>query len=174
VWFTLSAVSAATSSARAQGGAPATGAANREALEQSVRQRFGEVVRRRLALSDEQMQKLQATNRKFESRRVELVRRERAQRIDLRAQMAAGDSANQSRVAELLDGVLASERERLDITAAEQKELATFLTPLQRARYLELQNQLRRRVDDMRRQRELRQRGDSSLPPPRRAPALRP
>ncbi len=140
--------------ARAQGAAGQSMAPDRAALEQSVRRRFGEVVKRRLALTDEQMTKLQATNQKFEVRRLAIVQRERAQRLGLRAQIAAGDSANQPRVAELLDGLLASERDRLEVTTAEQKELAGFLTPVQRARYLEMQNQLRRRVEEIRRRRE--------------------
>jgi hypothetical protein len=42
------------------------------------------------------------------------------------------------------------ERERIDLTEAEQRDLAKFLTPVQRARYLGVQEQMRRQMDQMR------------------------
>jgi hypothetical protein len=45
------------------------------------------------------------------------------------------------------------QRRRLDLAAEEQRELATIMTPVQRARYLALQETVRRRTDEMRRRR---------------------
>jgi len=131
-----------------QGGVPN---ARREQLEQRLRQNTGEIVRRRLGLTDDQMTRLQATNRRFEQQRTSRLAREREIRSELRQQVLAGDGANQNRVAQLLDQVLELERQRLDLLQTEQKELATFLTPVQRAKLLTLQQQLRTRTQQLRR-----------------------
>lgn len=57
------------------------------------------------------------------------------------------------RVAAALDRLLQVQRSRLDIVAEEQRDLAAFMTPVQRARYAALQEQLRRRVQTMQRRR---------------------
>lgn len=123
----------------------------REALERQLSERTAQLVQRRLALDDEQMRRLQATNRQFQEQRMALFARERDARQALRSEMTAGDQANQSRVSELLDQTLLLERQRLDLIQAEQRELATFLTPVQRAKLLGIQTELRRRTQDMRR-----------------------
>ena len=56
-------------------------------------------------------------------------------------------------MAAALDRVLQLQRQRLDLMADEQKDLAGFLTPVQRAKYAALQEQIRRRVENARRQR---------------------
>ncbi|HET9683588.1 MAG TPA: hypothetical protein VFP15_05755, partial [Gemmatimonadaceae bacterium] len=65
----------------------------------------------------------------------------------------AGDRADQNRVAAALDQLLKLQRQRLDTQAEEQEELATFMSPLQRAKYAALQEQVRRRVEALRRAR---------------------
>ena len=59
------------------------------------------------------------------------------------------DQVNQTRVAELLDTVLRLQRSRLELVEREQRELATFLTPVQRARYQAFVDFVQRRMDDM-------------------------
>jgi len=121
----------------------------RQALERELRMRTGEIVKRRLQLTDDQMSRLQATNRQFEQQRMALFARERDVRRDLRDQILAGDSANQSRVSQLLDQTFAIERQRLELMQTEQRELAKFLTPVQRAKLIGLQAELRRRTQGM-------------------------
>jgi hypothetical protein len=67
-------------------------------------------------------------------------------------QMAAGDSADQVRVSEFIDETLRIQRERLDLTEREQRELSQFMTPMQRAMYFGIQDELRRRMEEMRQQ----------------------
>jgi hypothetical protein len=45
------------------------------------------------------------------------------------------------------------QRRRLELATEEQRELAAIMTPVQRARYLALQETVRRRADEMRRRR---------------------
>ena len=149
----LLAMSAAeTAAAQAKGERqPAEQGARREALERRVRERIAEEVQKRLGLDDAQTQRLGETNRKFEERRRVLLGEERTARMALRAQLIRKDSADQRQVGALVDQLIAVQRRRLDLVEQEQRELAGFLTPVQRATYLSLQDQMRRRMDEMRR-----------------------
>ena len=124
--------------------------ARRLELEQQLRQRTGEVVKRRLALSDDQMTRLQSTNLQFEQQRADLLRRERETRQALRAQLMSGDTANQAKVGQLLDEQLQLQRQRIDLVQNEQRELGKFLTPVQRAKYFGLQTEIRKRAQALR------------------------
>ncbi|MEO8575926.1 MAG: hypothetical protein ABI556_04460 [Gemmatimonadales bacterium] len=121
----------------------------RQMLEQRLRERTGEVVKRRLQLTDDQMTKLQNANRQFEQQRSALLMKERDVRRELRQQLTSG-TADQNRVGVLLDQAMQLERQRLDLTQNEQREMARFLTPVQRARLFGLQNEMRRRAQELR------------------------
>jgi hypothetical protein len=125
-------------------------AAARQQLEQRFRNGMARVVKKRLALTDEQMTRLAQTNARYDARRRDLNREERARRVELRSQLVAGDGANQERIAAALDRVLQLQRERIDLQIEEQRQLATFLSPMQRARYAALQEQIRRRLEGIR------------------------
>jgi periplasmic protein CpxP/Spy len=123
---------------------------SRADLEQQVRDRIAQVTKERLGATDEQMVKLQAVNKKYDEKRRLIVDQERDVRMSLRDEMLRPDSARQGQVAALLDRVIKTQRQRVDIQEAEQKELAGFLTPLQRAKYFALEQQVRQRVNQMR------------------------
>lgn len=122
----------------------------RAELEQRLRQRTGEIVQRRLGLTQDQMTKLQAANKDFEKQRMDLMSRERTTRQMLRAQIMMGDSANQTKVNQLLDQSIQIQRQRLDLLQSEQRELGKFLNPVQRAKYLGLQSEMRQRAQQLR------------------------
>ncbi len=134
-------------------GAPRPGPARRSQLEQQLRQRLWRVAQQRVGLTEDQMSRLQATTEKFDPRRRALVSEERQQRTILRTEILADTRADQGRVAAALDRLLQLQRARLDLQTEEQRAFASFMTPVQRARYAALQEQLRRRADDLRRQR---------------------
>ncbi|HET8771798.1 MAG TPA: hypothetical protein VFM71_12510 [Gemmatimonadaceae bacterium] len=127
--------------------------AERDSLEQEVRQRVAKIMKEQLDLTDAQMQKLLESNRRFEGRRRELVQQERQLRSDLRREMRAKDSTRNPAIAVLLDRMLELQQQRLDLLKAEQADLATFMTPLQRARHFGMEEQIRRRLSDMRERR---------------------
>lgn len=129
---------------------------NRANLEQQVRERIAKVTKEQLGLTDQQMTKLQATNKKYDDQRRLIVDQERDVRMSLRDEMLRPDSARQGQVAALLDRVIKTQRQRVDLAEQEQKELAGFLTPLQRARYFGLEQQIRQRVNQLR-QAQMRQ-----------------
>jgi hypothetical protein len=126
------------------------GQGERALLERRVRERMARVVRQRLGLNDQQMRRLQETNRRFEGQRVDVARRERDARIRLRAELARPAAADQEAVDTLIATLLRMQRERHSLVEDEQRALRAFLTPVQRAQYLALQEQLRRRVEEAR------------------------
>ena len=130
----------------AQGNAPA----NRAALERQFRQALARVTRRQLGLDNPKMAQLMRVDQRFERQRRSLAQRQRQTRLALRGAMADTSSTAQTTIAQQLDTLLSLERQRIDMLEAEQKELAAFLTPLQRAKYQALQERLRRRLEDLR------------------------
>ena len=146
-------VSVAVPHAQAQGGGRGEQTpAARAQLEQRFRERLAGVVQERLHLTAAQMAKLKQTNAKFEPQRRKLLQDERAVRLDIRREVMADSAANQPHVAELIQTAIRIQRQRLDLVDAEQKELAQFMTPVQRAKYLDLQEKLRQRVEQLRRE----------------------
>jgi Spy/CpxP family protein refolding chaperone len=135
----------------------------RDSLESQVRVRMMRMLRQQLGLSDEQVRRLGATNRRFEGQRRALFEQERRVRFDLR--QALGDGGDTTQVATLLDSMLTLQRERVEMMEAEQRELATFLTPVQRARLVGLEEQIRRRMMEMRDDRGGPDRGAPDRPP---------
>jgi Spy/CpxP family protein refolding chaperone len=133
--------------------APAETPARRQ-LEQQLRLRLGEVVRRQLQLTDQQYEQLQAVNRKYEAPRRDLNQRERYLRLSLRAELQLGDKADQTKVGGYLDQLSDVQQSRLQVFREEQKDLGAFLTPVQRAKYAALEEQVRKRLTQMR-QRQL-------------------
>jgi hypothetical protein len=142
----------------AQGGEPpggrqrqgGPGRMNREQMEQNFRAQLASLLKTQLGLNEDGMRQLSEVNQRFDRQRRELVRREMMTRRGMREEALRGDSANGARIDQLMADQFKIDRERIDLTEAEQRELAKFLTPLQRAKYLGVQEQIRRQMDQMR------------------------
>lgn len=148
------ALSARAAEAQREPGGPDRGGPPRRAqMEQQLRRNLWQIAQRRLGLSETQMSQLAQTSRSFDERRRTLGTEERAQRMTLRQELVADSAADQDRVAKALDRLLELQRQRVDLQIEEQREFATFMTPVQRAKYAALQEHLRRRVEALRRQR---------------------
>ena len=117
-------------------------------------ERMAEAVKRRLGLNDEQARRLRDATARFAAERQQLFRRERALRREMRDELARGSAAQQDRVARMLDDLLAVQRSRVELVSAEQRDLARFLTPIQRAEFLAMQERAFRAAQQMRMQRE--------------------
>jgi len=120
--------------------------AERARVEGTLRTALARTVRDRLALNDQQAVRLMDLNRKFSDDRTRLIREERRIRRELRQSIAARDASRAAETARLLDGLLEVQRERLDLQQKEQAQLSEFLSPEQRARYIGMMEQLRRRI----------------------------
>ena len=125
----------------------------RQQLEARLRQGLWRVTKNRVGLTDDQMTKLAQTSRPFDAQRRELATQERDERLALRRAIVAGQDADQQRIGAALDRVLELQRRRAQLQIDEQRALGAFMTPLQRARYAALQEQLRRRAEKLRGQR---------------------
>jgi hypothetical protein len=121
-----------------------------KALADQVRQAFAGVVRTRLNLTDEQTRQLQTTDRRFQQQRNQVGREERQVRVALAAALAdTVGTPDQGKIGQYVDQLIQAQHRRADLLEAEQKELSAFLTPLQRARYLALREQLGRKVKQL-------------------------
>lgn len=138
---------------RGRAGAPRLTEVQRAQMERRLEERINRVVRERLAPTDEQFAKLREVARRVEQERRTLRNEEMATRFALRRELLAGDKANETAVAELLDRMQQYERRRSDLMEREQRELAKFLSPTQRAKYIGVQDELRRTMQDLQRRR---------------------
>jgi hypothetical protein len=110
------------------------------------------------------MQSLQRVDAKFEQQRRSLLRAERQARLELRDAMADSTSPDQSRISRQLDVLVQFQRKRADLLEGEQKELSSFLTPLQRARYFAVKERLNRRLQQLMQSDSTGRRGARSAP----------
>lgn len=118
--------------------------AERAQMEEQFRQRLGALIMRELGLSAEQARELEQVNRRMEAERGPIVRRERALRHELRSSLEA--TPDERRIESLLAELVSIEAKRASLLEREQQALAAFLRPSQRARYLSLQENVRRRL----------------------------
>jgi len=122
----------------------------RALLQRQVRQAWAGRVRRQLNLNDQQWRTLNQVNTKYDRQRGEIVRDETQARKELRAAMVDTTAADQNaRVEQQMNVLIQAPRRRADLFEAEQKELAGFLTPLQRARFTVMQENLARQLQQL-------------------------
>jgi Spy/CpxP family protein refolding chaperone len=143
----------APSAVEAQRGPGGPDGPRREQMEQQLRRNLWQLAKQRIGFTDAQMSKLEQTSIRFDARRRALMTEERAVRQTLRKELVADAKADQASVARALDRLHQLQRQRVDLLIEEQREFATFMTPVQRAKYAALQEQVRRRVETLRRQR---------------------
>lgn len=150
------------SSALAQAATPAPAAANRPALEQQFRERVAKLAQQRIGLTDSQMTQLQESNARFGPRINSIATQERETRRQLRMELTSASEPNQQHVSTLLDTSLQLQKQRIALVEEEQKDLARFMTPVQRARYVALQQQFRRRTQELSRKNQAGSKGGRS------------
>lgn len=151
--FVAASITGAAPGVMAQGQPDTANGGAKMPMEQRVRERVAQVVQTRLQLSDDQMRRLRDVNAKYEAKRRSLVADERDARVVLRTELQRGKAGDQNAISGAIDKMLKTQRARLDVAEQEQHDLAAFMTPSQRAGYLALQEQIRRRVDEIRRRR---------------------
>jgi len=121
---------------------------------QALQQRIVEVVQRTLGATDDQMRRIGEVNRKYQAERRDLNQKDREARQAIRAEVLRDSLADQDKVSRMLNELVEVQRQRLDVFAREQRDLAAFLTPVQRAKYATLQESLRKKVDQLRQKRQ--------------------
>lgn len=124
----------------------------RIALERTVRERIGQIVRDSLGLTQDQFRQLRQTNRRFEEQRRPLLQEERGVRAELRQALQSGSQSDQAHVSTLMDQLYSVQQRRFNLNQEEQRDLSGFLSPVQRARYAAIQERVRLRLEEFRRQ----------------------
>jgi hypothetical protein len=135
---------------QAQGDSNQPPLGERALLQRQVRQAWAGRVRRQLNLNNEQMRTLNQVNTKYDRQRGDIQRDERQARVALKSAMEDTTAADQNaRVEQQMNVLVQAQRRRADLFEAEQKELAGFLTPLQRARFTVMQENLARQLQQV-------------------------
>lgn len=125
----------------------------RARLEGELRQGFARLVKERVGLTDDQMRRLAPVAQSYEQQRRRLQLDERNARTSLRQTMRDYQAADSTKVDRLLRSLVEVQKRRAQLLESEQRDLATVMTPPQRARYMALQEQIRRRLEQMRHRR---------------------
>lgn len=147
VWGALTVLALIPDAASAQG-RPSRPPGDRGALEERVRARFAEIVRRELGLTAEQLQEIDEVVAPFQDQRRTLVLREAA----LRRQMRPGNAADRSdqEARQILVEMTAVREEETRLFRSEMEGLQQTLTPAQTLRFYELRADLMERVQRLR------------------------
>jgi hypothetical protein len=122
-------------------------------LRQQVEGRFGERVKERLQLSDDQMIRLRGTARTYGARRRELAERERGIREALAEQLRPGAAANQDSVSRLTDALVGIRDAHAHALRDENREMSEYLPPVQRSQLFVMRERLVRRAREIREER---------------------
>ncbi len=125
-------------------------------LRRQIEERFGQRVKEQLRLTDDQATKLRGTQERFGDRRRALMRQQIERRMALNDQMQPGVAANSDSVRKLMDGLQGGRTEMLKVEQDEDRDMAGYLTPVQRARYQEMRRRFLDRVNEMRQERRER------------------
>jgi Spy/CpxP family protein refolding chaperone len=125
-------------------------------LIRQIEQRFHERVRNRLGLTDEQDAKLMATEQRIRARRQVLLARQRAIEEGLDDQMRPGVAANPDSVRRLMDARQTLRADRLKLDEEEDREMAGYLSPVQRAQFQQMRENFRVRLQQLRQARRAR------------------
>ncbi len=120
----------------------------RQEMEARLQAHIDSIVRVRLSLTDDQFKRLQDVATRMEKERRDLRMDDGRLRMEMRHALTAS-TIDEDKVSELLAKMPQLERRRLGIMEREQRELSQFLTPSQRARYISLQDELRRSMQEM-------------------------
>jgi Spy/CpxP family protein refolding chaperone len=144
---------AAAPPARVPDGRRGPDSAGRARLEGDVRRGFARAVRQRVGLSDDQIAKLRPVSQRYEQQRRQLQIEERDTRMSLRQAMRDERTADAKQVDGLLHKMVEIQQRRARLLESEQRDLAAIMSPFQRAKYMALQEQVRRRLEQMRQRR---------------------
>jgi hypothetical protein len=119
-------------------------------LRMQIEQRFGQRVQMELGLTDQQMDRLRAAERNTRDRHQALADREQDLRRAVGQQLKPGVAANADSLNRLLDAIAQNHVSRAQEEQQEMRDLAQFLTPVQRARLLMMRQQFMQRVQAIR------------------------
>ena len=123
-------------------------------LRARIESTFTRRVQQDLNLSQDQAAKLRATQERFGARRRDVMQVQIERRRALESQMQPGIAANSDSVRKLMDGIQTGRADMLKVEQEQDREMSSYLTPVQRARYQQMRERLMQRVGELRMERE--------------------
>jgi protein CpxP len=151
-WFLMAALLAAVPPLNAQGNGDESPQAAR--MRQQIEQRFAQQIQANLGLTDDQAVKLRATFNSYAPKRRAMEQEERAIKRGLQGQLRPGIAANADSVAKLVDRLLEVKVAYAQSFVDENREMAKYLTPVQRAQFQVMRERLMARIEEIRQQRQ--------------------
>jgi Spy/CpxP family protein refolding chaperone len=119
-------------------------------FQQQIEERFGRMVRVELNLNDQQMDRLRTAMRGNQDRHQDLNRREQDLHRAMADQLQPGVAANQDSLGRMLDAALQTRVSHVQSDQQFNRDLAQFLTPVQRARLVIMMKRFEERVGEIR------------------------
>ncbi|MFI5213994.1 MAG: hypothetical protein ACHQU8_05590 [Gemmatimonadales bacterium] len=118
-------------------------------MRERVEERFGQMAQQQLGLNDQQTQQLHAAFHAHLDRRAELAQRQMAVQRAIRGQLQPGVAADRDSLTRMLDAQLRMRHEAVQQEEQLQRDLG-FLTPVQRARFMQLMRTFEQRIQEIR------------------------
>jgi hypothetical protein len=119
-------------------------------FQQQIEERFGRMVQTELDLNDPLMDRLRTAMRANQDRHRDLNRREQDLHRAIGNQLQPGVAANQDSLNRLLEAALQARLGHVQSDQQFNRELAQFLSPVQRARLMMMMRRFEDRVDEIR------------------------
>jgi hypothetical protein len=123
-------------------------------------------VREVLSIDQATTRRLFQTDQGFNRQRAELNKSEKETRVALAAAMQDSGTVDTAKIDQYINQLVQAQRKRADLLEAEQKELSTFLSPLQRAQFLSLRERLNERMRQLNQAEAAGRRGQPPADPP--------
>lgn len=119
-------------------------------FQQQIEERWGGMVQNQLNLNDQQMDRLRTATRANQDRHQDLNRREQDLHRLIGEQLQPGVAANQDSLGRMLDAALQARVSHVQSDQQLNRDLAQFLTPVQRARLFIMTRRFEERVGEIR------------------------
>lgn len=124
-----------------------------ELLRQAIEERFLFRVQRDLGLTNDETNRVARISANYSRARIGLEQEQQRIRVALQGQLRPGVAADQDSLSHLLDRLLAVRVEYTVTFQDEMKELSVVLSPVQRAQFFLIRDQIYQRAQELRDQR---------------------
>ncbi len=161
-WFLMAALLVAGAPLNAQGNGDESPQAAR--MRQQIEQRFAQQIQANLGLTDEQAVKLRATFNTYAPKRRAMEQELRTIKRGLQGQLRPGIAANADSVSTLVDRLLATKVTYAQSFVDENRDMAKYLTPVQRAQFQVMRERLMARIEEIQQQRQQQFRQQQGAP----------
>ena len=119
-------------------------------FQQQIEERWGGMVQNQLNLNDQQMDRVRTATRANQDRHRDISRREEDLHRLIGEQLQPGVAANQDSLGRMLEGLLQARVAHVQSDQQLNRDLAQFLTPVQRARLFVMTRRFEQRVGEIR------------------------